>query len=697
MTMRAARPIRTRAPAAARRRRASLWPALILLTAPAGAAAAAPQAGALPEAPARPGVTHALLLNGGSTPASNYLSHLHHLQDMVRALERRGVPPERIHIFTADGDDPEPDLAARDTQPPGFWLIAGTSTGRRLQPRTELIDTRWPDRLLRPARKAALREWFEAAPERFAAGDRLLLFVTDHGAGNTGDPDNGSISLWKEDLQVRELKELLALLPDGVVTVMVMSQCYSGTFANAALQAGSPPPSGAVCGFFSTTRDLPSYGCYPEGRDRDRIGHAFHFIDALDRHAAAGGAHLEVLVADRTPDVPQRTSDVYLEQIVAREAARRGTTLDALADRALDRAWRDHAAREAEAGLLERLGRAYGLPVPRTLAAIASHDSDLPALIERARNVGERWRAALVSVREENLEDFLRGRPEWRSRLEEGAIEGLDAAARLRLLLDLLPDLERHARDRHEIWTRLEDLRERARRASGARWRLEVRRAALLRMRSVLIGIAGRVLLAPEPAAFAGPPSRDGAPEEGGADRRAPRRRVQERPDFERPVAGGSADERAALARLEECEAFEPGAPADGAPAGAVAPAPPDRPYPPLEEERRRLEALVPSWLGVRFGPVPEAVRAGRDLPAGAARLLEIVPDSPAAAGGLLAGDVVLGPPGRPFAFPGRLREWTMTAPGDTPLPLVVLRPGTRPDDDLELVTTLSLRPLPPD
>jgi hypothetical protein len=632
-------------------------------------------------------VTHALLLNGGSSPASNYLSHLHHLQDMVRVLERRGVPRERIHIFTADGDDPEPDLAARDTQPPGFWLIAGTSTGRRLQPRTELIDTRWPDWSLKPARKAALREWFEAAPRRLAPGDRLLLFVTDHGAGNTGDPDNGSISLWKEDLPVRELRELLALLPDGVVTAMVMSQCYSGTFANAVFHAGSPPPSGAACGFFSSTRDLPSYGCYPEGRDRDRIGHAFHFIDALGRHAAASGAHLEVLVADRTPDVPLRTSDVYLEQIVAREAARRGTTLDALADRALDEAWKDHAAWAAESGLLERLGGAYGLPVPRTLAAIASHDRDLPALIERARNVGERWHAALVSVREENLDDFLRRRPDWKSRLEERAIEGLDAAARLELLLGLLPELERHARDRSEIWTRLEDLRDRARRGSGARWRLEVRRAALLRMRTILIGIAGRALLNP------GPPEPRQAVSPDGVEASATVAFLHE----STPAAGGLADERAALARLEECEAFEPGEPADGAPAGPVVPAPPGRPYPPLEEERRRLEALVPSWLGVRFGPVPEAVRSGRDLPAGAAHLLEIVADSPAAAGGLLAGDVVLGPPERPFAFPGRLREWTMTAPLDTPLRLVVVRPGSRPDDDLELVATLTLRPLPAD
>jgi hypothetical protein len=205
--------------------------------------------------------THALLLNGGAKPASNYQSHLHHLQDMVELLEDRGLERKRISIFSADGEDAEADLAVRDVRPAQFWLLEGTRLGKRLKPQTELTDSPWGGVTLYPARKTALREWFEKARKTLLPGDQLLLFVTDHGKGNKDDPDNGTISLWREKLSVRELKELLARLQPGVRVVMIMSQCYSGSFANAMYEGeGFTDPSGDICGFFSTTRDLRAYG-----------------------------------------------------------------------------------------------------------------------------------------------------------------------------------------------------------------------------------------------------------------------------------------------------------------------------------------------------------------------------------------------------------------------------------------------------
>jgi thiol-disulfide isomerase/thioredoxin len=607
-----------------------------------------------------PGVTHALLINGGSKPASNYQSHLHHLQDMVELLEGRGLPRERIHIFSADGEALTPDLAVRDVGPPNFWLIVGTSIGKRLRPSTEVTDTRWDGMNLKPARKGALRKWFEAAPERFDPGDRLLLFVTDHGTGNKQEPDNGAISLWREKLTVEEFKVLLALLPAGVRTVMVMSQCYSGTFANAMFDDGSSEPSGGVCGFFSTARDLRAYGCYPEGRDRDRIGHAFRFIDALDRQSTTSDAHLEVLITDSTPDVPLRTSDTYLERLLAKAAVSRGVTVAVLADELLAEAWRDRAAWEPEIRLLDRLGDAFGTFSPRSLAEVDTYDGELPALIERMKTFSERWKMTVVSLKEENLKRFSSERADWTRRLGTPALQALDADGRKALVAELLPELERFARDQPEIWNRLEDLRDRARRASEARWRLRVRRAVLLRMRSILIRIAGRMLLQQQAATA--------------------------------EEAMGRLEQRRALEGLETCEALEPGnLPAERLAAGG----PSVHRFPPLSDERQLLEEVLPSWLGVRFVRVPEAVRAGRELPPGATRLMAVFPDSPAFEAGLEAGDVILGPPERPFTDFGQLREWTMTSPRDTPLRLAVLRTGERVEEDLEFETTLSLQPYP--
>jgi thiol-disulfide isomerase/thioredoxin len=604
--------------------------------------------------------THALLINGGSRPQANYLSHLHHLEEMVELLEYRGVARERIHVFSADGEDQAADLAARDPKPEGFWLIEGTRLERRLRPQTRIIDTRWAGVTLHPARKSGLRAWFQGARKTLAPGDRLLIFVTDHGKGNDQDPDNGTISLWQEEISVDQFRELLERLPRGVRAVMVMSQCYSGTFANAIFAKDRSEPTGEACGFFSTTQDLKAYGCYPEGRDKDRIGHAFRFIEALDRQPTTEAAHLEVLITDNTPDVPLRTSDLYLQRLLEREAESRGMEFGALVDSLLTEAWRERASWEPEIRLLDRIGNAFGAFSPRSLAELESYQRELPPLIEQMKTYADRWKATVESVKAENLVSFARAQPEWRDRLQEEALKDLDNDARGKLLAQLLPELEWHAMDRPELWLRLEDLRNRAERAAQARWRLEVRRGAVLRMRSILVGIAGQVLLA----------------EEAEAGRRAERREAQ----------------RQALGELLSCEASEPGL----LPASSLAASTPlIEPFPPLAEELELLQEILPSWLGVRFNTASESVRTARGLNAGATLIQQVYPDSPASEGGLEPGDLVLGPPERPFDAPGQLREWTMTSQRETPLQLRVLRPASRIEDDLEFEATLYLRPLP--
>jgi len=596
------------------------------------------------------GRLHVLMINGGDRPASNYLSHLHHLQDMVDLLRRRGVPSGRIDVFSADGEESSPDLASRESAQSDFWLVEGTGLGNRLQPQTELTDTRWPGVTLHPARRDLLQAWFESARERLRPGDQLMIFVTDHGTGDPDRPENGAISLWHEKLTVADFKALLARLPPGVRVVTVMSQCYSGAFAEAMYAPGASEPGGDVCGFFSTTGRRKAFGCYPEGRDRDRMGYAFHFIDALGGQATAAQAQASVLVTDDSPDVPLRTSDVYLERVVSAEAAARGTDVDTIADRLLADAWRRRGSWEPEIRLLDRIGDAYGTLSPRSLAEVRAGEAQLAPLAEKMKTYAARWQAALVDVKEATLESFLREKPEWRPRLETRALEGLSSQDRSALVAELLPPLLEHARTRPEIWPRLEKLRDCAVRGSEAQWRLEVRQAAMLRMRAILVGVAGRVLL-----------------------RRGER--------------------EATLKRLETCEAFRPGEAPDHADGMPPAPAP----FPRLSHDMALLEEIAPSWLGVRFRAVPEAIRPGRHLPAGANRLDAVEPDSPAEEAGLRIGDIVLGPPGQPFESPRQIREWTMTSPPGIALALSVLRPGRTTEDDREFETTLVLRPLPVD
>jgi thiol-disulfide isomerase/thioredoxin len=609
-----------------------------------------------------PGAVHALLINGGDQPTSNYLSHFHHLEDMFHLLRVRGVASAHIDIFSADGEDPAADLTTRDSPPADFWLLDGTSLGHRLRPGARLTNTHWAGVTLHPARQAALREWFEAARKRIVPGDQLLIFVTDHGTGDRDDPDSSAISLWREKLTVREFKALLARLPAGVQVVMVMSQCYSGAFANVVSDGGPSDPPGDVCGFFSTTGQQRAYGCYPEGRDRDKIGHAFHFIEALGRRTTTSEAHADVLADDDTPDVPLRTSDAYLSRLVSAEAAARRMPADALVDSLLAQAWRKRTDWEPEIRLLDRIGTAFGTFSPRRLEEISSRENELEALTEQMSTYADRWKVAQAELEESLLQSFIGEQPDWRSRLDPRALEALSAEDRAVLVEQLLPPLLAHAHSRPESWQRLDHFRDHAVRGSEAVWRLEVRKAALQRMRTILVAIAGRVLLA------------QGQGRESSTE-----------------TASRTAQRRA-LARLDRCEAFAVGEPPDPAPVARSYAAPP---FPPLSEELALVEEISPSWLGVRFRPVAPPVRAARRLPAGANLLAAVYPDSPAQEAGLEEGDIVLGPPGQPFDSPRDLREWTMTAARGVALSLLVVRPGARREDDLQFEASLVLRAYP--
>ncbi len=597
----------------------------------------------------RPPQTHALLVNGGSAPAKNYLSHLHHLQDMVAALRGRGIEAERIHVFSADGEDPKPDLATRGSEPPDLWLIEGTAAGRALaQP--ALTNTVWEGVSLHPARLAELRRWFARMRSELRSGDVLLVFVTDHGAKNPDDADNGFISLWNESLSVLEFRALLGYLRPGVRVVSLMSQCYSGAFADAMTPLHSDVPSGDFCGFYSTTRDRPAYGCYPEGRDRDRIGHAFRSIDALTRYAAMDDVHAAVLVGDTTPDVPLRTSDLFLERVVEDEAARRKLDRDALVDELLEGAWKSRARWERELRLLDRIGEAYGTFSTRTLAELKSRTDSLESLDTELETYADRWKLALDALRKDNLERFLEDNAAWKERLDEKKLESQNAEEKRGMLHDLLPAVKEFTARSPEISRRLEALEETEGEAREAHYRVAVRLAALLRLRTLLTRIAGTELVSQ-------------AHEPG------------ERSEWSR-----------SLEALEDCERST-----IGAFAGREGPFPPEAPevLPPFDQDLDAVRKALPSWLGIQFRRVPDAERRRLTLERGAVVVAQVYPDAPAGAAGLRSGDILLGPKEQHFVEPSQIREWTMTSPRGTPLAIDVLR------EEKPLEVSVSLVPLP--
>jgi thiol-disulfide isomerase/thioredoxin len=173
---------------------------------------------------------------------------------------------------------------------------------------------------------------------------------------------------------------------------------------------------------------------------------------------------------------------------------------------------------------------------------------------------------------------------------------------------------------------------------------MEVRQAALLRMSAVLTSVAGRVHL-----------------------------------------THASPAERAGYEALRRCEDLAlPRAPAPG----KAAPAAPS--FPPLDDEMKVVEKVVPGWMGIAFDDDrPSSSRKRMNLGEGPALVTSVMPNSPAQAAGLSVGDIVLGPPGQPFTQHGDIKAWTMLLPVDKPQALQVLRAGK------PLALSLTPRPRP--
>ena len=605
--------------------------------APPPPAAATPAPLPTPALPPRPvGNVHALLLNGGGSKGQNFRSHLLHVEQLFAQLEAAGVDRSRIDVFSGDGEDPEPDVALRDAvKPDDFWVIDGTRLEGPLRPGVEYGNTAVADVVVRPATETALEAWFDDEGQRLGPGDTLLFYVTDHGTKNADDTANNKIVLWGSNahLTVQELDALLARLDPGVRVVAVMSQCYSGSFAGlVAASAGTDRPAGNVCGYFSSTADRPAYGCYPENRGRENVGHSFHFLEAFAATGRLEAAHDEVLVADATPDVPLRSSDVYAGDLVRRQAEAHEEELAPAVDALLDQAWRDRAAWEPELRRLDRIGAAFGIYSPRSLRELDEQSQRIDAMVDQLKTHGNAWQNAQESLARANLSRFVDAHPDWKDRLDDTALLSKLPAEKGAIAAELLPAMADAVDADAVSHERFTTLRENAQRAKEIGYRMEVRQGVVLRMRALLLGIAGRVYLA----------------------------------------ARGTPEERATHQALRDCENLE------------IPPTPPPPgtelvradPFPVLADDVALADSVLPAWLGIQFRQVADALRTEKHLAEGASRVMMVYDDSPAKEAGIREGDVILGPPDEPFVEKEQIREWAMRSVPGEPKPLEILRDG---------------------
>jgi hypothetical protein len=572
----------------------------------------------------------ALLINGGGERTRNFRSHLLHVQELVRLLVSNGVAERDIAVFASDGENPTPDLAVRDMETePDFWLIEDVWPGTLLGNRVRYENTTLDGVLHRPAKKKALRQWIEGHRSGFRAGDILLVYVTDHGSKNKADLANNGIVLWGEELSVNELRELLALLPEAVRVVVVMSQCFSGSFAHLMSAGPGATPSGNVCGYFSAPADRFAYGCYPENLGKDQVGHGFRFIDALGDVGSLLRAHASVLVTDDTPDVPHRTSDVYLEEVLRREAERRGSTIDDVVDGLLRDAGRDTARFRVDIELLDRMADTFGGARPRSLADLDQQSDVIRRLRHRLKTYAPRWRTAVLDLKREIVERFVAENPNWRERLDPATLQDINSRQKATFSEYFLEGLVEFLDGDRLAAEQLEALQRKAEQARAALYRTEVRLGVQLRMRTLLIRIAGLIHL----------------------------------------DQYGNGRERLAFDEVGRCEnvSVRPeGAVRRRAAAGDLALRRPEK-FPPLAADVELVDAVTPGWLGVGFREVDRVTAVDQSLARGAVKVLTVHTRSPAELAGIEVGDTILGPPGAHFGDKYAIRSWSMLArPGAT-------------------------------
>jgi hypothetical protein len=379
--------------------RALFLAAVLLMLAPAAQAA-------------EPSGLYVLAINGGGDKLDNFASHLAHLRQLTDLLAASGIPRDHITVLASDGSNPAPDLATREPEPENAWLLQGTRVDSLLRDLTTYEDSVLPGIDLRPATVASLSRTLGELRGRLHAGDTLLVYVTDHGTQSQRDPIENRITLWgpHESISVRKLGALLARLPPSVRVVSLMSQCFSGGFAYLhEAREHKRLPSGKTCGYFSSTPDRPAYGCYPEVRGQKAIGHSFEFLTALARRGRFPAAHADIMVSDETPDIPLRSSDVYLAEQIARAAGspeREAAFADPLVGQAF--AGRDFVE---ESRLIDRIAAVYAFARPASLAELDERVHALFAFLDQLELDGKTWEGALGDFNQANLDAFVASQP----------------------------------------------------------------------------------------------------------------------------------------------------------------------------------------------------------------------------------------------------------------------------------------------
>ncbi len=256
--------------------------------------------------------TDFLAVGGGSDRSNTEIALEKNLRYFQRALETLGYSPQRMTYLFADGKSEQ--AVVRYIDPQGME--------RFKQAEIPHLSGR--------ASWANIQTWFR---NRGKSSNPLFFYFTGHGLRNRLNPDNNSFTVWQEPpVPVKQLAELLDTMPARPPVVVVMAQCYSGSFGNIIYRGGDPNQAIALqerCGFFATIKTRTSVGCTPEVDEADYRDYSSSFFAGLsgkdrlgrtvpsadfnqDGRVSYAEAHAFAKVDNLTTDIPISSGEMWL-------------------------------------------------------------------------------------------------------------------------------------------------------------------------------------------------------------------------------------------------------------------------------------------------------------------------------------------------------------------------------------------------
>ncbi|MFB2938043.1 C13 family peptidase [Aerosakkonemataceae cyanobacterium BLCC-F154] len=255
-----------------------------------------------------------LIIGGGPEPEANEIGIEKNILYFQRTLRVMGYNPAEVPIFFANGNNQQATVSYLDNSGrqlfkiPEIPNIKGASTLSNLENAIQQLQTKKPD--------------------------SVFFYFTGHGIRNPENINNNLMLLWDDEpLSVKEFSNLLDQLPPKTSFVGMMSQCYSGSFANLIYEGGNPKrpvTQRPRCGFFATVKTRPSVGCSPEINEADYEDYSSSFFAGLSGRDRTGKtvasadynqdgrvsfteAHAFAKIDQENVDFPLSTSEFWLQ------------------------------------------------------------------------------------------------------------------------------------------------------------------------------------------------------------------------------------------------------------------------------------------------------------------------------------------------------------------------------------------------